>query len=191
MSDVLELAELLEDLPSVEFNIEGYPFPKFIEIVRRVKPTQCTLVPDSADAFTSDHGWDLKHEGENLKPIIDQLTALGIRVSLFMDADPEQIEHAKSVGADRIELYTGPYAGAFNSSQEDEVFERFYDAAWTAQQLGLGVNAGHDLNLRNLRRFCSIPDVLEVSIGHALIADGLFMGLGEAVRSYLRVLRTA
>ncbi len=187
-TDVGELAELLANVPSVEYNIEGNPFPAFMALVRKVQPTQCTLVPDSPDALTSDHGWDLEQEGERLKPVIEELKSLNVRVSLFMDTDLTQIERAREVGADRIELYTQPYAASYGDDDEDEVFERFVNAAERASQLGLGINAGHDLNLKNLARFCSIPNVLEVSIGHALIADALDMGLFRAVQSYLSVL---
>jgi pyridoxine 5-phosphate synthase len=187
-SDVYELAELLAALPNIEFNVEGNPFPKFMEIVREVKPTQCTLVPDSPEAFTSDHGWNLAEDGERLRPVIEELKDLGIRVSLFMDAATNQIESAKQVGADRIELYTEPYAAAYGGDQAEAVFEQFALAARRAQEVGLGVNAGHDLNLENLSKFCSIPNVLEVSIGHALVADALEMGLFNAVQAYLSVL---
>src|SRR2546428_10670262 len=187
-ADVYALAELLAATPGVEFNIEGNPFPKFMEIVRQVKPAQCLLVPDSPDAFTSDHGWNLAKNSEEIKrlaPIIEELKGLGIRVSLFMDAGSPDIARAKDVGADRIELYTEPYAAAYDS---EEVFEMFVIAAKKAQEVGLGVNAGHDLNLKNLGKFCSIPNILEVSIGHALIADALWMGLFNAVQAYLKVL---
>lgn len=186
--DVYELAELLKGMPTVELNIEGNPFPKFMEIVRRVMPTQCTLVPDSPEAFTSDHGWNISEDKERLKPIIEELKGLGIRVSLFMDADSPDIELAKEIGADRIELYTEPYAAAFGSAQSEIVFEQFRLAAERAGGVGLGVNAGHDLNLDNLRKFCSIPNVLEVSIGHALISDALELGLFDAVGAYLKIL---
>ncbi|MDT4895471.1 MAG: pyridoxine 5-phosphate synthase [Acidobacteriota bacterium] len=187
-SDVYELAELLRETPNVEFNIEGNPFPTFMDIVREVKPTQCTLVPDSPEAFTSDHGWNLMEDGERLKPVIEELKTLGIRVSLFMDAISPDIEMAKQIGADRIELYTEPYAAAYGSDNEESVFELFRNAASRAQAVGLGINAGHDLNLDNLGKFCSIPNVLEVSIGHALIADALELGLFDAVGAYLKIL---
>lgn len=187
-SDVYELAELLADTPDVELNVEGNPFPQFMEIVRRVKPTQCTLVPDSPEALTSDHGWNLAEDGERLKPIIDELKRLGIRVSLFMDADSPHIEMAQAIGADRIELYTEPYAAAYGSDEAETLFERFRLAAEKAREAGLGVNAGHDLNLDNLGKFCSIPNVLEVSIGHALISDALELGLFDAVGAYLKIL---
>lgn len=187
-SDVYDLASLLVATPDVEFNIEGNPFPKFMEIVRRVKPTQCTLVPDSPDAVTSDHGWDLTHDGAELRPIIEELKNMGIRVSLFLDPDCEQVQRAKDLGADRIELYTELYASSFNKSNADSVFECFALAATKAHEVGLGVNAGHDLNLQNLGRFCSIPNIAEVSIGHALVSDALEMGMFHAVQAYLKVL---
>ena len=187
-SDVYELADLLAAAPNIEFNIEGNPFPKFIEIVRKVKPTQCTLVPDSPEAFTSDHGWNLAEDGERLRPITEELKDLGIRVSLFMDANSTHLERAKEVGADRIELYTEPYAAAYGSDKAEAALAQFVLAARTAQGVGLGVNAGHDLNLENLGEFCSIPNILEVSIGHALVSDALEMGLFNAVQAYLSVL---
>jgi pyridoxine 5-phosphate synthase len=188
----------------VEFNIEGNPFappmksersetsdyPGFLAIVHAIKPAQCTLVPDANDQLTSDHGFDLERDGERLAPIIQQLRAAGIRVSLFMDPIDKQIELAREVGADRIELYTGPYAHAFLSGQPwHTVLERFSDAAQLAQSLGLGVNAGHDLNLHNLASFVgAIPQLLEVSIGHAFTVDCIELGLLQAVRAYQREL---
>lgn len=184
-SDVYELSEML----TVEFNIEGNPFPEFMEMVRKVKPTQCTLVPDAPDVFTSDHGWNLSEHGKRLAPIIQELNDLGIRVSLFMDPDTTQIQLAKEVGADRIELYTEPYATAFRNGNLEPELQRYARAAEMAQEIGLGVNAGHDLNLQNLGKFCSsIPGILEVSIGHALIADALEMGLFNTVKEYLKIL---
>ena len=169
---------------TVEFNIEGNPFADFMELVRSVRPTQCTLVPDSPGQFTSDHGWDIATDADRLKPIVTELRDLGIRVSLFMDPDLDQIERAANLGADRIELYTEPYAAAFGSPEGEAALTRYTEAADKAQSLGLGVNAGHDLNLDNLPDFCAIPNILECSIGHALIADALWMGLGEAVKRY-------
>ena len=187
-SDVYDLADLLVALPNIEFNIEGNPYAKFMEIVRKVKPTQCTLVPDSPDAITSDHGWNLDEDGERLRPIIEELKDLGTRVSLFMDADSNHLERVREIGADRIELYTEPYAAAYGSVNAKAVLDQFARAAKTAQEVGLGVNAGHDLNLENLSEFCSIPNLLEVSIGHALVADALEMGLFSAVQAYLNIL---
>jgi pyridoxine 5-phosphate synthase len=186
LTDVHELAALLKETPQIELNIEGNPFPPFMALVRAVRPAQCTLVPDSPEAFTSDHGWDLATDGARLEPLVRELHDAGIRVSLFMDADSPNIERAKEIGADRIELYTEPYASAFAAGKVESVFERFAQAAQTAQGVGLGVNGGHDLNLHNLAKFCSIPEILEVSIGHALIADALEMGLYNTVRAYLR-----
>jgi len=190
-SDVDELAEIL----TVEFNIEGNPFaassgsyPGFLAIVRRARPAQCTLVPDAPGQLTSDHGWDLAKDAERLKPILAELKELEIRISLFMDPALEQIERAAALQADRVELYTEAYASAYARGDVEEVFARYARAAEAAQQLGLGVNAGHDLNLDNLGRFCSIPGILEVSIGHALMADALQMGLRKTVQEYLRIL---
>ncbi len=192
-TDVYEIAELLQDHPSIEFNIEGNPFePPFMEIVREVKPTQATLVPDDPNQFTSDHGWNIGKDGEKLKPIIAQLQAMGARVSLFMDPDPDLIRQIKPLGvtddATRIELYTEPYATAFREGDVDASFQHYAEAAKVAQSEGLGVNAGHDLNLDNLPKFMAIPHILEVSIGHALTVDALKMGLFDAVRAYLKAL---
>jgi pyridoxine 5-phosphate synthase len=188
--DVYDLADMAT---AVEFNIEGNPLEaSFMEIVRRVKPTQCTLVPDAPDTFTSDSGWDLTKDSDRLRPIIQELQQLGSRVSLFMDADIQQISLVKATGADRIELYTEPYATAFRDQQDlDKVFLQYAQAAHTAHELGLGINAGHDLNLENLAKFCTIPHILEVSIGHALMAEALEMGLATTVQEYLKILAQA
>lgn len=183
--DVLELAALLRDAPGAELNVEGNPFPEFLELVWRAKPTQCTLVPDAPDAITSDHGWDLETDGPRLRSIIRELQGTGIRVSLFVDPDPAQIVRAKEIGADRIELYTESYARSHGTDRQGEVLELFARAAAAAGEVGLGVNAGHDLALDNLGSFCrAIPNVLEVSIGHALISYSLEVGLRQAVSDY-------
>ncbi len=186
-SDVYALAELL----TVEFNVEGNPFaepageyPGYLEIVRRVRPAQATLVPDAPQQSTSDHGWDLARDAARLEPVVRELQDAGIRVSLFMDPDTEQIARAEPVRPDRIELYTEAYARAFAAGDCQTVFERYAAAAKAGREIGLGVNAGHDLNLHNLPTFCRIPGILEVSIGHALIADALEMGLANAVKAY-------
>lgn len=184
--DVYMLAEML----SVELNVEGNPFSDFISIVRDVRPTQCTLVPDSPDQQTSDHGWDLAADGTRLGPVVDELKSMGIRVALFMDPDPRQMERVAGLGADRIELYTESYARDFDTPRCDATLGRYAEAAASARDVGLGVNAGHDLNLQNLPRFCTIPHILECSIGHALIADALVMGLPTAVARYREALRT-
>ncbi len=190
-ADVDELADML----TVEFNIEGNCFagpagsyPGFMNIIRKIKPDQCTLVPDSPGQLTSDHGWDLARDGERLKPILAELADLGVRVSLFMDADLQQIGRAGELGADRVELYTEPYARAFAAGDAAEQFDLFAAAAARAQQLNMGVNAGHDLNLANLGKFCTIPGIEEVSIGHALIADALHMGFDATVKAYQEAL---
>lgn len=183
--DVRELSALLNAWPQAEFNIEGNPFHNLLEFVREARPQQCTLVPDESGQFTSDHGWNLQADGEKLKPIIAELNALNIRVSLFMDPTPDAMAAVKKLGADRIELYTEPYAEAFGKYNQNVVLQQYVDTAKAAQVLGLGVNAGHDLNLHNLPLFLSqVPDVLEVSIGHALIADALELGLAETVKRY-------
>lgn len=191
-SDVYELAELLRPhRDSIEFNIEGNPFTgKYMEIVAKVKPDQATLVPDAPGANTSDHGWNLKENKERLVPIIKELKDLGIRVSLFMDPDVAGIKLAKEVDADRVELYTEPYARAFRTNQNVEaILNQYASTAQAALDIGLGLNAGHDLNLKNLGKFLSkVPGILEVSIGHALIADALEMGLYNTVKEYLKVL---
>jgi pyridoxine 5-phosphate synthase len=184
--DVYELAQLLGKRRGIEFNIEGNPFHAMMGLVREVHPQQCTLVPDEPGAFTSDHGWNLQQDGTRLKPVIAELRAIGIRVSVFMDPQPDAMRLARDCGADRVELYTEPYARAFGSAKEARVVARYAEAARAAQQSGLGVNAGHDLNRDNLPRFLSaVPGVLEVSIGHALVADALESGMAQAVRDYL------
>ena len=186
-SDVYELAELLQDYPHIEFNIEGNPLePGFMKIVQGVKPNQATLVPDDPTQFTSDHGWNVEKDGDTLKPIIQTLHDIGARVSLFMDPDPTPMPQVKALGADRIELYTEPYATAHREGNGDASRDVYAAAAKAAQDQGLGVNAGHDLNLDNLPQFLTIPNILEVSIGHALTADALKMGLADSVKAYLK-----
>ncbi|HUS72139.1 MAG TPA: pyridoxine 5'-phosphate synthase [Sedimentisphaerales bacterium] len=184
-------ARQLKKMLTVEFNIEGNPFTgKLLELLEELKPDQATLVPDTPDANTSDHGWNLQQNKERLEPVIKQLKDLGIRVSLFMDPDTTGIQMAGEIGADRVELYTEPYARAFRTNENvARTLERFADAAQFANEIGLGLNAGHDLNLKNLGRFCStVPGILEVSIGHALIAEALQTGLYNTVKEYLKVL---
>jgi pyridoxine 5-phosphate synthase len=184
--DVFDLVELLRDYPGTEFNIEGNPFDEYMEFARQVHPTQCTLVPDSRDAFTSNQGWNVKADAERLRPIIDVLHGYGCRVSIFMDPDPEQIKLVPQLKADRIELYTEPYAVAHSGGNFEEVLRCYSLAARQAKDLGLDVNAGHDLNRDNLPPFLqAIPFIAEVSIGHALVADALEFGMAETVRRYL------
>jgi pyridoxine 5-phosphate synthase len=184
--DVYDLAALLAPRPGIELNIEGNPFENALDLVRTVKPQQFTLVPDDPGAFTSDHGWDLARDGARLGPIIREVKSLGVRVSLFMDGSADLMAEAARVGADRVELYTEPYANAYGSHDERASLERYAAAARAAQAAGLGVNAGHDLNQQNLPAFLkAVPNVLEVSIGHALIADALEDGLATTVRKYV------
>lgn len=188
-SDVYDLAALLKQHPTIEYNIEGNPLESpFMEIIREVRPHQCTLVPDDVTQNTSDHGWNVAQDADKLKPIIAELNELGCRVSLFIDPDIEQIKRAGELGCERIELYTEPYATAYRKGNGEESFELYRQAAVCAQAIGLGVNGGHDLNLENLPKFKEIPSLLEVSIGHALTADALEMGFAGAVKAYLRAL---
>ena len=190
--DVADLHALLAQWPQAEFNIEGNPFHNLMPLVRATRPDQCTFVPDAVGQSTSDHGFDLARDGERLAPLIAEARELGVRVSVFMDADPTAMERARALGADRVELYTEPYAAAFGTAGEAGELARFRAAAEAAQRAGLGVNAGHDLSRDNLGPFlAAVPGVLEVSIGHALIADALELGMAETVRAYRRVIELA
>jgi len=190
--DVHELAALLQAWPGAEYNIEGNPLHNLMDFVRAVRPQQATFVPDSDGQFTSDHGWDLFTQSDRLRPLIEECHALGVRVSLFMDAEPDAMAAARAVGADRIELYTEPYAAAHGTPQQALQLQRFAAAARAALGQGLQVNAGHDLNLANLSDFLhEVPAVSEVSIGHALVADALEFGLPQTVRRYLAAIRAA
>ena len=174
----------LKPLIKTEFNIEGYPCEKFIDLVLKVKPTQVTLVPDAPDAITSNAGWDVKANFDFLSELADTFNAKGIRTSIFVDTNLENLEWAAKTGADRIELYTEPYASAYNLNRESAIAP-FIEAAKRAKSLGLGVNAGHDLSLENLAFFNQqIPWLDEVSIGHALICDALYLGLQETITRY-------
>jgi pyridoxine 5-phosphate synthase len=191
-SDVTELAALIaaEFAPAIELNVEGYPSPEFAALIAEVRPDQVTLVPDAPGQRTSDHGWDLVRDGERLVPRVRELKASGARVSLFLDPDPALVPRARDVGADRIELYTEPYARAFAGAEAGAVLARYVAAAKAAAEAGLGVNAGHDLNLDNLPAFCqAIPELAEVSIGHAITADALRIGFPAAVEAYRRAIR--
>ena len=175
----------LKGVVKTELNIEGNPIPKFLKIVQQSKPHQCTLVPDAPDALTSDAGWDTIKHRDFLIDIIGQLKDAGIRTSIFIDPVEKMIEGAKEVGTDRIEFYTGPYAHNFPKTRRKAV-DSFTRCAKLAHSLGIGINAGHDLNLKNLSYFLkNVPNVLEVSIGHALITDALYMGLEKSIGCYL------
>ena len=190
--DVRDIARALKGR-AVEYNIEGDPRPDLIELVREVRPTQCTLVPVMPGEITSQAGWQPGSPTERMPDIVRQMRALGVRVSLFVDAKPEAIQWAASVGADRVELYTEPYARAFERGADAarQSFGVYANAARLAHSLGLGVNAGHDLDLANLAIFRDLPFLDEVSIGHAIISRALFVGLAAVVREYLAVLAAA
>lgn len=190
--DVHDLAALLKQWPDREYNIEGNPFHNLMDFIRVVRPQQATFVPDAEGQFTSDHGWRFPDDAARLRPLIDECHALGVRVSLFMDAEAEQMAAARAVGADRIELYTEPYAAAHGTPGSDAQLRRFAMAAQAALDAGLGVNAGHDLNRDNLTPFLrAVPGVSEVSIGHALIADALELGYAATIGAYLRCIDEA
>ena len=185
-SDVGELAALMQAWPEREFNIEGNPFHNLMAHVRAVRPQQVTFVPDSEGQFTSDHGWNFPQDAERLRPLVAECRALGVRVSLFMDPQPEQMAAARAVGADRVELYTEPYAAAWGTPAAAQQLQRYAAAAEAALAAGLGINAGHDLNRDNLPAFVrAVPGLQEVSIGHALIGDALELGYAATVRAYL------
>ena len=201
VTDCFDLASMLH----VEFNIEGNPmtgprktersdvedYPGFMALVKEIRPTQCTLVPDGDGQLTSDHGFDLKQDGEQIARLVQELQSFGIRTSLFMDPDLEQIRLAAQTGTDRIELYTETYARAFRTGDDlEHVFQQFVRAAEVAAEEGLGLNAGHDLDLNNLPRFATIAGLKEVSIGHHLTVDAIRMGLADAVAAYQCALGT-
>ena len=193
--DVWELARLLKQWPQAEFNVEGNPFHNLMDLLLDLHavgltPQQATLVPDSVEQATSDHGWNLTQDGERLRPLIAQLQAMGMRVSLFMDPQAPSMRMAKELGADRVELYTEAYARAHGTPQQPDVLAPYVAAAAAAQAVGLGLNAGHDLNRDNLPDFLrAVAGVQEVSIGHALCADALEFGLAQTVKMYQQCIR--
>ena len=183
--DAHDIAGLMRQWPQREFNIEGNPFHNLMDLVRELRPQQCTLVPDSEDQFTSDHGWRFPQDAERLDPIVAELRGLGVRVSLFMDPEPAAMAAARALGADRVELYTESYACAWGSPACGAVLQGFVQAGQAALDAGLGINAGHDLNRDNLPDFLrAVPQVLEVSIGHAFMADALELGYAATVQAY-------
>lgn len=190
--DVYDIADFLTDYPDVEFNIEGFPSAAFMAMVAEVKPAQCTLVPDEPGQLTSDHGWDVEAQQPLLEDVLGQLSAVGVRSSLFLDPVAERVAVVKAVGADRIELYTEAYARAYahRKSQPQALtdsLKSYRETAEQARQLGVGVNAGHDLNLQNLAAFLASCPVDEVSIGHALVVESLEMGMPEVLKQYLAI----
>lgn len=184
-NDVIQLSEVVK----TEFNIEGYPDERFLKLIKQVKPAQATLVPDGPDVLTSNAGWDTLRNEAFLKKIIHEIKSSGVRVSLFVDPSVSLVEGAAKVGADRIELYTEPYASHFHTNKEEAV-KTYVEAATAAHQLHLGINAGHDLDLKNLKFLKKhIPSLDEVSIGHALVCDALYLGLENTIQLYLRELK--
>ena len=178
----------IKPIITTELNIEGNPIPSFIDLVMEVKPTQVTMVPDAESQLTSNHGWNTKEHLSFLTEVTAKLKTQGIRTSIFVDADEEMVEYAYKAGADRVELYTEPYASGYDTNRE-EAIKPFVAAAIKARQLGLGLNAGHDLSLQNLSYYHTLIQwTNEVSIGHALICDALYMGLHETIRQYLKCL---
>jgi pyridoxine 5-phosphate synthase len=190
--DVRELAAMLRAEYRTEFNIEGYPTADFLDLVCEVKPAQATLVPDPPDALTSDQGWDFLAQQKFLHEVSHRLHDCGIRVSLFADADPSTIPGAAECHADRVELYTGPYAHAFGTPDGARVLAQHRETARIAKSLGLGINAGHDLNTKNLPAYVEgVRGLLEVSIGHALFCDAIYFGLKRTIGSYLKAIGAA
>ena len=188
-SDVNAIAEQLKKSPQIELNIEGDPRPDLLDLVLKVRPTQCTLVPVKPGEITSQAGWPADTPVEELKAIVGGIKKLDVRVSIFVDPVPDAVKWAAAVGGDRIELYTEPFARAFEAGQGEASFETYANAADVAHSLGLGVNAGHDLDLKNLTLFRRLPQMEEVSIGHALVSHALYVGLERAVRDYLDAVR--
>ena len=184
--DSVDLGKLLKG-SSVEFNIEGYPSKEFLELIEMVRPTQCTLVPDSPTQLTSDHGWDVAKEGEFIQETCEYLEGLGVRSAIFLDPNVEQVRLASTIGTTRIELYTETYASSLNTHREDEVWMQFNEASLEAQKLGLEVNAGHDLDLMNLPKFLEIKGILEVSIGHVLTIECIEQGMTSVIEQYLDI----
>lgn len=185
--DAYELAALLRKHPGAEFNIEGYPSADFLQLISDVRPHQCTLVPDADAQLTSDHGWDCVQHQDFLRTTVSGLKALGVRAAVFLDPDPAQVVPAASTGADRIELYTEAFASSYGTPQGATVLAMYRKTADAAREMGLGVNAGHDLNLRNLADFLRIPGILEVSIGHALTVECIEQGMERVVAQYLAI----
>jgi pyridoxine 5-phosphate synthase len=183
--DAHDLKTLLKRFPGAELNIEGFPDAQFLDVVLEVEPDQCTLVPDDPNQLTSDHGWNIARDQDALRPVIAKLKAKGIRVVLFMDPDAENMALAKEVGADRVELYTEAYANAYGTEGFDDVLAVYQKTAQAALEVGLAVNAGHDLDLNNVQALCEQGRIMEVSIGHALTAEALDLGWDNVVRAYL------
>ncbi|WP_395376553.1 pyridoxine 5'-phosphate synthase [Marinicella sp. W31] len=189
--DTRDLAELIKGFENVEFNVEGYPSDDFMALIEETRPDQCTLVPDGPDQITSDHGWDMHQNATRITALGAEFKRMGVRSSVFLDPDVEQVTLAADCGIDRIELYTEKFAVDYLSDQRLNTFNLYKNAAKAACKLGLGVNAGHDLDLNNLAYFLQIPEILEVSIGHALTVECLEQGMHKVVVSYLQICQQA
>ncbi|MEM6820565.1 MAG: pyridoxine 5'-phosphate synthase [Verrucomicrobiota bacterium] len=186
--DVRRLRTWIKTFPDCELNVEGYPSESFLDLIEETAPHQCTLVPDADNQLTSDHGWDLPKEIELLKPMVSKIKEAGVRVSIFIDANPKIASLAKETGTDRVELYTGPYAEDFSTAKAEVTMASYQKTAQTAFEAGLGINAGHDLDLNNLAPLLKrIPKIEEVSIGHALTVEALDLGWDETIRRYLEI----
>ena len=187
--DAIDLGDFIRDQQGIEFNIEGYPSEDFLALVEQVRPDQCTLVPDEPGQLTSDHGWDLTRHADQVRGICTRLNEGGIRSAIFLDPDAEQVRLAAETGTKRIELYTEEYAATYGTDSGDAVYQKYVDAAALAQELGIELNAGHDLDLANLARFLEIDGILEVSIGHALTVECIERGMVDVVGQYLAICR--
>ncbi len=189
--DAVDLGALVIKLGNMELNMEGYPSKSFLRLVEEVNPSQCTLVPDSPDQLTSDHGWDLSTHFKQVSESCERLKKVGIRTAIFLDPDIDQIKMALDTGVNRLELYTERFAATYGTSENEKVFNEYREAAKFAQDLELGVNAGHDLDLSNLTKFLEIEEILEVSIGHALTVECIEEGMGEVIKAYLKTCSAA
>jgi pyridoxine 5-phosphate synthase len=187
MQDAYDLGDLLRDNSDVEYNIEGYPSEDFLRLVEKIKPTQCTLVPDAPDQLTSDHGWDLTQDMALVQETCKRLQNSGVRAAIFLDPEVEHVELAAQSGCDRLEFYTEAFAANHGSEKASETYQQYLAAATKATALGLEINAGHDLDLQNLPDFLTIPNILEVSIGHVLTVECIEQGMNSVVKQYLTI----
>ncbi|MBX2869243.1 MAG: pyridoxine 5'-phosphate synthase [Acidiferrobacterales bacterium] len=189
--DTIDLAAMLAPIDGVELNVEGYPSEDFLQLIEKTQPDQCTLVPDATDQLTSDHGWQVAQSQSILEPALVRIQNAGARAALFLDPDVAQVKAVANSGYDRIELYTEAYAESFGHAEQQRVLERYIQAKDAAVTSGLGVNAGHDLDLKNLAVFLAIGDILEVSIGHALTIESIDQGIEQVVNRYLQICNSA
>ena len=187
VKDAYELAEFLQDFPHVEYNIEGYPSQDFMKIISETKPDQCTLVPDGVNQVTSDHGWDMTQQQKRISELAKEIRDYGVRSAVFLDPEIEQVKLVAQTGVDRIELYTEEYASAYGTAKQTQVLKKYQQASQLAQKLGLGVNAGHDLDSQNLATFLQGQNILEVSIGHVLTIECIQFGMDKVVSKYLAI----